>query len=129
MLDKDGQPVVAIIGGLQQGMEIWNPRTKTVELLWDGIPPEEGVLGALVYSQMVMLKGGQEFLLYGGQQLTGLGGIWKYVLASNTWERYSSSSFQFKFLEFHFSDHFRVGSLLTPRGSHVTLAVDGIDNT
>ena len=39
---KDGLPVVAIIGGQESGMEIWNPRLKTVELLWDAIPPEEG---------------------------------------------------------------------------------------
>ena len=40
-MDKDGRPVVAIVGGIRRGMELWNPQTKTVELLWDVIPPEE----------------------------------------------------------------------------------------
>jgi hypothetical protein len=70
-------------------MEIWNPNAKTVELLWDVIPPEEGESHGLEESQMVTLKGGQEFLLYGGRQGSTRDGIWQYISASNTWKRYS----------------------------------------
>jgi hypothetical protein len=84
----DGLPVVAIIGGFQRGMEIWNPRFKTVELLWDVIPPEEGGTQGLAASAMVVLKYGKEILLYGGNQGSYQDSIWKYMSADNTWERY-----------------------------------------
>jgi len=32
---KDGNPVVAIVGGFEKGMELWNPQTREVELLWE----------------------------------------------------------------------------------------------
>ncbi len=89
ILDKDGQPVVAIIGGTQRGMEIWNPYKKTVELLWEAIPPEEGGSPGLENMYMVTLKGRQEFLLYGGYDGSIQDGIWQYISASNTWKRYS----------------------------------------
>jgi hypothetical protein len=91
ILDKDGQPVVTIIGGFgsgSKGMELWNPRAKTVELLWDVIPPEEGGTEGLSASEMVILSGGQELLLYGGYHGSFLDGIWKYISANNTWTRY-----------------------------------------
>ena len=88
-MDKDGQPVVAIIGGSQKGMELWNPRTKTVELLWDVTPPEEGGTYGLEGGSMIILKGGQELLLYGGYHGSSVqDGIWKYITANNTWTRY-----------------------------------------
>ena len=91
-MGKDGKPVVAIIGGSyisnQKGMEVWNPRAKTVELLWDAIPPEEGGNYGLSFSEMVTIKGGTEFILYGGWQGSYQDAIWKYVFANNTWERY-----------------------------------------
>ena len=90
-MGKDGEPVVAIIGGYeanQKGMEVWNPRSKTVELLWDVIPPEEGGTEGLRLSEMVTIKGGTEFILYGGWQGSTQDAIWKYVVANNTWERY-----------------------------------------
>ncbi len=43
-------------------MDIWNPKTKKVEMLWDVIPPEEGGTLGLAESEMVTLKGGQELL-------------------------------------------------------------------
>ncbi len=92
-MNKDGQPVVTIIGGVEGGMELWNPQTKTVELLWDVIPPEDGGTSGLFASEIVILKGGQELLLYGGYHGsdpsgTYHNGIWKYISANNTWTRY-----------------------------------------
>ena len=90
-MGKDGLPVVAIIGSgsyNQRGMEIWNPRLKTVELMWDMIPPEEGGTQGLEASEMVILKDGKEILLYGGYHGSYLDSIWKYMSADNTWERY-----------------------------------------
>ena len=98
---KDGLPVVAIIGGTERGMEIWNPRLKTVELLLDMIPPEEGGTSGLLGSEMVVLKDGKEILLYGGDQGSYQDGIWKYMSADNTWERYFFISFFVKTQESH----------------------------
>ncbi len=85
--------MVVIIGGVgsnQKGMELWNPRTHKVELLWDIIPPEEGGRQGLQHSAIVTLNGGQEFLLYGGHHGSSQDGIWKYTAADNIWRRYSS---------------------------------------
>ena len=84
---KDGEKVVAIIGGVEKGMEIWNPRTKTVDLLWDEIPADEGELFGLGFSELVTIKGGTEFILYGGNNGATQYGIWKYIVAENSWTR------------------------------------------
>ena len=130
IIGKDGQPLVVIIGGVgsnQKGMELWNPRTHKVELLWDIIPPEEGGTQGLKASEMVILKGGQELLLYGGLQGSYQDGIWQYISASNTWKRYSVFPFNLYFQQLILYYHFRVGGLLTARQEHVTLAVSGIE--
>ena len=84
---NDGQQVIAIIGGQQRGMEIWNPRTKTVELLWDIIPPEEGGTTGLWESELVTINGGTEIILYGGYNGKYQAGIWKYIVSENRWTR------------------------------------------
>ncbi len=97
--DKDGQPVVAIMGGFyedQKGMDVWNPRTHEVEQLLEVIPPEEGGSQGLEGSQMVILEGGGEFILYGGYQGSYQDAIWKYTSANNTWKRYPISGIRVK---------------------------------
>ncbi len=130
IIGKDGQPVVAIIGGYdsdQKGMEIWDPIAKTIELLWDEIPPEEGGTQGLQASEMVILNGGQEFLIYGGYQGSTQDGIWKYNGIDNTWKRYSSSSIQLNLQNHILHTHFRIGGLLSKRAYHVTLPVFDIE--
>ncbi len=78
----------------EKGMEIWNPKSKTVELLWDDIPPEQNGTTGLEDSRVVTLRGGRELLLYGGYQGSSQDGIWKYVPADNTWKRYNLSFLQ-----------------------------------
>ena len=88
---KDGQEVVAIVGGSQKGMEIWNPIRKTVELLWDEIPAEKDFGSGLFKSELVPIEGEKEFILYGGGEWISSStkdDIWKYVVADNTWTRY-----------------------------------------
>jgi hypothetical protein len=99
--DKDGQPVVAIVGGVEKGMELWNPRTHTVELLWDEIPPEEGGREGLRGSGLVPLSGGEEFILYGGYQGSIQRDIWKYISSNNTWIRYYTISLFISSAESH----------------------------
>ena len=85
---NDGQNIVAIIGGVgQKGMEIWNPRTKTVEKITDEIPAEQGATQGLRFSELVTIKGGTEFILYGGMNEVYQSGIWKYAVAENKWTR------------------------------------------
>jgi len=82
---RQGLPVVAILGGEKKGMEIFNPRTSTTKLLWDEIPPEKGGLGGLVYVEMVTVRDGEEFILYGDSNKTS--NIWKYNAFRNVWRR------------------------------------------
>ena len=127
---KDGQPVVAIVGGAgpsQKGMEIWNPRTKTVELLWEEIPPEVGGEYGLRESELVVIKGGTEFFLYGVWNGNYQDGIWKYVVAENSWTRQFSYSIIYSLLLLSQALYFRIGDLLTSRYGHVTLPVSGIE--
>ncbi len=69
-------------------MEIWNPRTKTGELLWVEIPPEQGEKYGCESSVLVTIKGGREFIFYGGRCGSINNGIWKYIVTGNSWTRY-----------------------------------------
>lgn len=89
ILDKNGQKVVAIIGGYTgKGMEFWNPENSTIELLSDEIPPERSGLVGLRNAEIVPVNGGKEFILYGGWHGSTEIKIWKYVSLNNTWTRY-----------------------------------------
>jgi len=86
---KDGNPVVAIIGGAYgKGMEIWNPKTREVELLWDEIPPEEGGSRGLDTAEILPVNGGSDFILYGGYDGSYNDEIWKYNVETNSWTKY-----------------------------------------
>jgi len=86
---KDGSNVVAIIGGFYgKGMEIWNPKTREVELLWDVIPPEEGGLHGLYHAEILPVNDGSDFILYGGFEGTYKDDIWKYNVETNSWTKY-----------------------------------------
>jgi len=87
---KDGSPVVAIIGGVQTGMELWNTKTGKVELLWEEIPPEVGGLGGLRYAEMLPIKNGSELIVYGGIDRSDSDEIWKYSVENNNWTKYFS---------------------------------------
>jgi len=88
--DKDGSPVVAIIGGYDKGMELWNPQTGEVELLWDEIPPEVGGSFSLRYAEMIPINNGSELILYGGYDESTTDDIWKYNVETNSWTMYIS---------------------------------------
>lgn len=60
---------MAIAGGGSQGMEIWNPADGSVTLATFELPPEEGDIGGLDFSQMLPINNGTELLLYGGNQV------------------------------------------------------------
>jgi len=87
---KDGNPVVAIIGGFPEkgGMELWNPKTREVELLWDEIPPEEGASYGLDLAEVLPINDGSDFILYGGFEGTYKDDIWKYNVETNSWTKY-----------------------------------------
>jgi len=85
---KDGSPVVAIIGGYEKGMELWNPQTREVELVWDEIPPEVGDLFGLAYSKIIPINDGSELILYGGEARSQSDEIWKYTMETNSWTKY-----------------------------------------
>jgi len=87
---KDGSPVVAIIGGYpNKGMELWNPQTREVELLWEEIPPEVGGPVGLRFAEVLPIKDGSEMILYGGDTgSTVKDEIWKYTVETNSWTKY-----------------------------------------
>jgi len=85
---KDGSNVVAIIGGFEKGMELWNPKTGEVELLWDVIPPEEGGSYGLEFAEMLPINDGSELILYGGLNGYYKDDIWKYNVETNSWTKY-----------------------------------------
>ena len=89
ILDKDGLPVVALIGK-EKGMQIWNPRTSAVETICDEMPSEKGGKYGLYGGKIVPVKGGTELLLYGGQVFEEKvsDGIWRYTVSENKWTRY-----------------------------------------
>jgi len=90
---KDGSPVVAIIGGyLNKGMELWNPQTRQVELLWDEIPPEVGASHGLDAAEVLPINDGSELILYGGSDGSTTDEIWKYTVETNNWTKYINYS-------------------------------------
>jgi len=79
---KDGQQLVAIIGGEEKGMELWNPQTREVELLWGEIPPEVGgSTGGLRWAEVLPINDGSMLILYGKDD------IWKYIVETNIWTK------------------------------------------
>lgn len=89
MVDKDENVLVALIGGKKKGMQVWNTKTQSVSWLWDVIPLEKNfTVKGLDLAQIVPVKGGKEFILYGGfGEPMFQKDIWKYVLADNTWTK------------------------------------------
>jgi len=85
--DKDGQPIVAIVGGdYEGGMETWNPSTSEIKLLWEKIP----ILAETYHhsAELLPVDQGTGFLLYGGDNgYFSSDEIWKYTVQNNTWER------------------------------------------
>ena len=68
-------------------MDVWNPRTNTVQSYFDYVPPELGIY-SIGYRQLLAIKGGSELILYGGFYGSPMSDIWKYVVSNNTWTRY-----------------------------------------
>jgi len=89
---KDGSPVVAIVGGDGKGMELWNPQTGEVELLWDEIPPEVGTSYGLRWAEVLPINDGSELILYGGLDGSYKDEIWKYTVETNSWTKYINYS-------------------------------------
>jgi len=86
---KDGLPIVAIIGGDEKGMELWNPQTREVELLWNEIPPEVGGSYGLSLAEILPINDGTELILYGGSLWRSYKDeIWKYTVETNSWTKY-----------------------------------------
>jgi len=90
---KDGQQVVAIVGGTETGMELWNPQTREVELLWEEIPPEVGGSEGLRLAELLPINEGSELILYGGWDRSVVkDDIWKYNVETNVWTKYLNYS-------------------------------------
>jgi len=78
---------VAIIGGLEKGMELWNPATGDVDLLWEEIPPEVDEVRGLQYAEAIPINDGSELIVYGGLDGSTREDIWKYTVETNTWTK------------------------------------------
>ncbi len=87
LINETGDVLVALIGNKKQGMQVWNTKTKKVKLL-NEIPPEKKIiLNGLDMSQLVPIKGGKEFILYGGFGNSIKADIWNYAVAKNAWTK------------------------------------------
>jgi len=84
---KDGSPVVAIIGGREKGLELWNPQTGIVELLWEEIPPEVRALTGIEWAEILPINDRSELILYGGYDGSTTDEIWKYTVETNIWTK------------------------------------------
>jgi len=87
--DKDGQAVVAIVGGADEdgSMETWNPLTSEIKLLWEHIPNLAEIYH--YWAQLLPINQGTGFFLYGGKKGYDITSdeIWKYTVQNNSWER------------------------------------------
>jgi hypothetical protein len=77
---SNGQKVVAIAGGRQDGMEIWNPADGSVKALTQSFP----TLGS-ESTVMISVKQNSELIFY--ETSYGDQGIWKYYQVNNTWSK------------------------------------------
>jgi len=69
-------------------MEVWDPESSEIKLLWDEIPPEVGGSRGLSDAKMTTISGGSELIVYGGWSGREVsGGIWKYSAIGDTWKR------------------------------------------
>jgi len=67
--DKDGQPIVAIVGGDYDGrMQTWNPLTSEIKLLWEKIPILAEKEPRHSDAELLPINQGTGFLLYGGDK-------------------------------------------------------------
>jgi len=85
---KDGSQVVAIIGGFEKGMEVWNPQTREVKLLSDEIPPEGGASYGVRAAEILPINDRTELIFYGGYDRSHNDEIWKYTVDTNSWTKY-----------------------------------------
>ena len=58
---------MAIVGGSEPGMEVWNPTDGSVQKVIDKLPSEVGGKSGINFAQLMPIKGGTELLLYGGK--------------------------------------------------------------
>jgi len=76
--DKDGQPVITIVGGADEGgMEMWNPLTSEMKMLWSKNP----ILAENCddSAELLPIDRGNGFILYGGiKGIYSSDEIWKF---------------------------------------------------
>ncbi len=80
LLGTKGEKLVAIASGYSAGIEVWNPTDGSVKTL-NATFPMSGKLPSLI-----SVRSQTELILYESCQHTGNPrGIWKLILATNTW--------------------------------------------
>jgi hypothetical protein len=104
---SSGTLLVAVAGGISQGMEAWNPADDSVATLTAEFPlPSEDVY-TYEYPQMLSVKGNTELIFYESSTSNGSPkGIWKYSTLTSNWTK--------------------IGEMLFPRGSFSVVPVDGV---
>ena len=91
----NGEKVVAVAGGRQYGMEVWNPLDGSVKMLTTSFPTK-----ATEHSTMISVKQNSELIFY--ENADAMKGIWKYFQVNNTWtkigEKFDKAGFCFEVL-------------------------------
>ncbi len=99
---SNGKTLVAVAGGLAQGMEVWNVDEDSVKTLTSEFPKYSGE-----YPQMISVNGNTELIFYESSNSVGNPqGIWKYSSSTSNWTK--------------------IGDMLFPRGSFSVIPVDGV---
>ncbi len=99
---SNGEILVAVAGGIAQGMEAWNPIDDSVKTLTSEFP-----LIASEYPQMISVNGNTELIFYESSASDGNPqGIWQYSTLTGNWTK--------------------IGDMLFSRGSFSVIPVDGV---
>jgi len=72
-----------MIGLHEKGMELWNPRSRKVKLLWGGTPLETDGFYGQQSAETFQVNDGSELNVYGGFNGSCTHEIWKYTFETS----------------------------------------------
>ena len=104
----DGKEVVAIASGTSSGIEVWNPIDGSVKVLNDTFPRASTSTGFAQTSDLISVNNMSDLIFYEAwlYETDKNKNIWKFHQSNSSWSK--------------------IGEMLSPRDSFVTLPVKGL---